>query len=203
MGWPANGLSSLFSVANLAGQAIKALSLELTQTTGLNAIIFDNSGARLKFSNSGNSDFLSSDGTNITAAGPVNFSQTATFNSTMALASGQAFALNGRGTIFASAPTISSGFGGSPSISGGVTSLAFQINVGGGGVASTGVIGLPTTATGWIVLCNNMSSMSATVCVTRQTASATNSATIGNFSNAGAGGAWNANDLINCIAVGF
>ena len=47
------------------------------------------------------------------------------------------------------APTISSGFGSGASVVHQNGSAAFTVNVGTGGTASTGVIGMPTAATGW------------------------------------------------------
>lgn len=101
------------------------------------------------------------------------------------------------------APTISSGFGTSPSISSNNGSVAFIVNVGAGGTASSGVIGLPAAANGWIVMCNNISTTSGTVFMTKQTASTTTTATIGNFSDTGASAAWGANNLIACIAIAY
>jgi hypothetical protein len=52
--------------------------------------------------------------------------------------------------ISSTAPTISSGFGTSPSIVSANSTASFRVNVGTGGVATSGVVGLPTAAgNGW------------------------------------------------------
>lgn len=101
------------------------------------------------------------------------------------------------------APTISSGFGTSPSIAASNGSCAFTINVGTGGVATSGVIGLPTATTGWVVRCNDNTTTSATVYLTKQTATSTTTATIGNFAAAGTAAAWTASDILACSANAY
>lgn len=106
-------------------------------------------------------------------------------------------------TISSTAPTISSGFGSSPSIAANNGSAAFTVNVGTGGAASAGVVGLPTATTGWRVSCDDVTTKSATVFVTRQTATSTTTATIGNFNTAGAAAAWVASDVLVCSATAY
>lgn len=113
------------------------------------------------------------------------------------------FTQNGRVMVSATAPTISSGFGTNPSIVTSNGTAAFTINVGTGGTAQTGVIGLPTATTGWSVYCADVTTQSSTVFVTKQTASATTSATIGLFDAAGAAAAWTASDILVCQATGY
>lgn len=108
------------------------------------------------------------------------------------------------GNVFyiALSPTISSGFGGTPSIPSNNGTAAFRLNVGTGGAATSGVIGLPAATTGWNCFCSDITTQSATVDVCRQTASATNTATIGNFNSSGAAAAWVASDIlaVSCFA---
>jgi hypothetical protein len=101
-----------------------------------------------------------------------------------------------------SAPTISSGFGTSPSISANNGTGAFRVSVGTGGAASSGVIGLPKAETGWHCTANNITTNTATVFMTKQTASTTTTVTIGNFNTSGAPAAWAASDtlLVSCFA---
>lgn len=99
-------------------------------------------------------------------------------------------------------PTISSGFGTTPSVTVGVTT-AFRVNVGTGGVASSGVIGLPTATNGWNCTCNDITTTSATVFLCKQTANTTTTVTVGNFTNAGAAGAWAASDIVAVSCVGY
>ena len=105
--------------------------------------------------------------------------------------------------VSATAPTISSGFGTSPSIVASNGTAAFTVNVGTGGSATSGVIGLPTAATGWRVTCDNTSTNTATVFKTKQTAFTTTTATIGNYDAAGAAAAWVASNVLVCSAMGF
>jgi hypothetical protein len=101
------------------------------------------------------------------------------------------------------APTISSGFGTSPSVVANNGTAAFTINVGTGGTASTGVIGLPAATTGWHVQCQNTSTNTATVFITKQTGATTTTATIGNYDAAGAAAAWVASNVLLCSATGY
>lgn len=85
------------------------------------------------------------------------------------------------------APTISSGFGTTPSISSGASVSSFQINVGTGGAATSGVIGLPTSPkTGW----NCQVQDSTTNIATRQSANTVSTVTLT------AASAWTASDIL-------
>lgn len=100
-------------------------------------------------------------------------------------------------------PTISSGFGTSPSVTAGISTAAFRVNVGTGGVATTGVIALNTTATtGWNCFCTDITTTTAAVDVCKMTASNTTTVTLGNFTSGGIAGAWVASDIlaVNCTA---
>jgi len=97
-------------------------------------------------------------------------------------------------------PTISSGFGTSPSVVANNGNCAFSINVGTGGTANSGVIAFPTAPNGWVLDCTDTTTQNATVYLTKQTASTTTTATVGNFDAAGAAGAWAASDVLQCNA---
>ena len=105
--------------------------------------------------------------------------------------------------ISATAPTIASGFGTSPSVVASNGTVAFTINVGTGGTAQTGVITMPTAANGWVVHVENLSTRSSTVFQTKQTATTTTSVTIGSFDAAGAASAWVASDVLAITAMGY
>jgi len=104
--------------------------------------------------------------------------------------------------IFVAAPTISSGFGTSPSVASNNGTAAFTINVGTGGTANTGVIGLPTATNGWNCYATDITTNNATAFITKQTATTTTTATISNFTTAGVLGAWAASDIlqVSCFA---
>lgn len=102
------------------------------------------------------------------------------------------------------APTISSGFGTSPSITTNNGAMAFRINVGTGGTANSGVIGLPASATGWNCDCENITTTSTTVARCKQTgAGTTTTVPIGNFNATPAAAAWVASDIliVKCRAL--
>jgi hypothetical protein len=105
--------------------------------------------------------------------------------------------------IFYNNPTISSGFGTSPSISSGNGTANIRINVGTGGSASTGVIGLPTANSGWNCTCMDITTQNATVDKCQQIgAGTTTTVTIGNFTDLGVSGAWASGDTLiaSCLA---
>jgi hypothetical protein len=99
------------------------------------------------------------------------------------------------------APTISSGFGTTPSISSNNGTAAFRVNVGTGGTATSGVIGLPAATTGWNCWANDITTNASFV--VGQTASTTTTATLANYSRTtGASIAWTASDIlaVSCFA---
>ena len=91
-------------------------------------------------------------------------------------------------------PTVSSGFGTSPVITGQASS--FQINVGTGGSASTGVVALGLTAPhGWSCSANDVTTPASNNTV--QTGSSTTTATFTNYvRTTGVAGAWTASDTV-------
>jgi hypothetical protein len=100
-----------------------------------------------------------------------------------------------------SAPTISSGFGSSPSVSENNGTASFSINVGTGGSASSGVVGLPTASHAWSCFASDTG-----VTPTGQTevmAGTTTSITLTNYSRtSGLATAWTASEIIQvgCFA---
>jgi len=104
--------------------------------------------------------------------------------------------------ISAAAPTVASGFGVSPSIPTNNGTASFTVNVGAGGAAASGTIGLPAAANGWNCWCNDLTTQSSAVFVCKQTASSTTTATLANYSASGAPAAWAAGDTlaVSCFA---
>ena len=99
---------------------------------------------------------------------------------------------SGRVFVHMGAPTISSGFGTTPSIVASNGTASFTINVGTGGVATSGLIGLRAATTGW----NCFATDPTTNIVTRETATTTTTATLT------AASAWAASDIlqVSCFA---
>ena len=101
------------------------------------------------------------------------------------------------------APTVSSGFGTSPSIPNGTSSAIFTVNVGTGGTASSGVISFGTTAAphGWGCDINDVTHPGPNA--TRVSASTTTTVTFTNYSQTtGLAVAWSASDVLvaKCLA---
>lgn len=140
---------------------------------------------------------------NITSGANVIFTTTAVGPSVAATTGGYFLGSGIRLMVSATTPTISSGFGTSPSIASGIGTGAFTINVGTGGSAQTGVIGFTAATTGWRVNCDDVTTKSATVYLTKQTAVSTTTATIGLYDAAGAAAAWAASDILVCDATAY
>lgn len=107
-------------------------------------------------------------------------------------------------TFSGGTPTISSGFGTGASVTAG-TASAFRINVGTGGTATAGVVGLPTAATGWVCDVQDLTATDANAGNVRtvQTATSTTTATVENQTiSTGAAVAWTASDVLalKCVA---
>lgn len=98
------------------------------------------------------------------------------------------------------APTISSGFGTSPSIVNSNGTTCFSINVGTGGTASSGVITLPSATTNWnISICNPITGSGT---FTQQSAHTATSVTLTNYTIAtDVAVAWPAGYILECIAI--
>lgn len=98
------------------------------------------------------------------------------------------------------APTIASGFGTNPSIVHNNGTASFQINVGTGGTASSGVITFPAAGNGWMVMVsyngasNNMNTYAVMTSTTQVTLTNQTSST-------GVAVAWPASTILNCIAM--
>lgn len=119
-----------------------------------------------------------------------------------AINAGSNLQVGGRNIFASTAPTITTGTGATIANSNGTS--VFTINVGTGGLTSI-VIGLPTSGVtnGWHCTVNDRTTTSATVFITKQTNSAlsTSGCTIGNFTTAGASGAWTNSDLLSVSAL--
>lgn len=103
----------------------------------------------------------------------------------------------------AGAPTIGSGWGTSPSITAHNGTASFRINVGTGGAAGSGSVNLPTASTGWNCFANNVTSMSSSNFLTKQTASTTTSVTFTNYSTSGTAAAWAASDILEVVCAAY
>lgn len=101
------------------------------------------------------------------------------------------------GTIFTSttAPTLTAGFGSSPSVVANNGTIGFTINVGTGGVASTGTITLPAAPTGWVAVIQDVTTPASFI--TSQTGGTTTTVTVTNYSRTtGSAIAWAASDIL-------
>lgn len=103
-------------------------------------------------------------------------------------------------------PTISSGFGTAPSVVANNGTFAFTVDVGTGGVATSGVIGLPAAATGWICHVENQTAVLGNVANARtmQIASTVTTVTVENQTvSTGAVLAWTASDVLVLACHGY
>lgn len=102
-------------------------------------------------------------------------------------------------------PTISSGFGTSPTVPNKNGPASFTINVGTGGVATAGVIGVPAATTGWVCDVSNLTAkLGHRADNTVQTASTTNTISVENQTvSTGAAVAWTASDILQIKCNGF
>lgn len=100
-------------------------------------------------------------------------------------------------------PTISSGFGASPSVVTSNGTASFTINVGTGGAATSGVIALNSTAVnGWVCNCQDITTTPGTF-RTVMTATSTTTCTVSNYNTTTAAlAAWTASDILHCTAMG-
>ena len=105
--------------------------------------------------------------------------------------------------VSGTAPTIGSGFGTSPGITFSNGTAAFQVNVGTGGSASSGVVSMPAATNGWSCSVSDVTTQSTSVFLTKQTATNTNSVTVKNYNTAGAATAWVASDKLNFNCTAF
>lgn len=101
------------------------------------------------------------------------------------------------------APSALIGFGTSPSIVSSNGSAAFRINVGTGGVATSGVVTMPNSPNGWACNAQNISSANSTQFLTRVTGMTATSITLANFDAAGAAAAWAGGDnlMVQCTGL--
>ena len=106
-----------------------------------------------------------------------------------------------RGTLVK--PTISSGFGTSPTVSYGASSFAFTVSVGTGGTANSGVVLFATAApTGWA--CSVTDQTNPGPNKTMVSGSSTNTATFSNYSQTtGIAAAWSASDILVAQCNGY
>lgn len=121
-------------------------------------------------------------------------------------ASGIINGVNSNRLLFGTAaPTISSGFGTSPSILSSNGATTFRINVGTGGTATGGVLAMPTATTGWNCQFSVLNPTSTNVLSQNtQTSSTTTTVTIQNdLSATGAATAWPASTTLIAFCAAY
>ena len=107
--------------------------------------------------------------------------------------------------LSSTAPTISAGFGTGPSVVFNNGTASFRINVGTGGTAKSGTIGMPTAANGWNCYVNNITAAAGNRGDnTRQTASTSSTVVVHNqTTSTGTDIAWTASDVLGFICAAF
>lgn len=97
--------------------------------------------------------------------------------------------------ISTTAPTISSGFGTSPSVPNSNSTAVFTVNVGTGGTATAGVVAMPTAVNGWACKVTDITTTDSFV--TEQNAMTTTTVSVKNYSRTtGLAIAWTASDIL-------
>jgi hypothetical protein len=112
-----------------------------------------------------------------------------------ALSRSIAWVSTGKLVFSSTAPTISSGFGSTPSIASNNGATTFRVNVGTGGSASTGIIALPTASNGWNCQVYDYTTQNN---VTKQTTVTASTITVTNYSpsTTTVATAWPASDIL-------
>lgn len=99
-------------------------------------------------------------------------------------------------------PTLTAGFGTSPSVVSSNGSAAFTINVGTGGTANTGTVTLGAASTGYAASCSDITNPASAVTV--QTGGSSSTITLANYARTtGLLTAWAASDVIRCLATAY
>lgn len=102
----------------------------------------------------------------------------------------------------AAAPTIASGFGSGASVTAGVGTGAFRVNVGTGGTAQSGVVGLGSAPAGWNCYASDITTPASFN--TKMISSTATSATFQNYSmTTGLAIAWTASDVLAISCFGY
>ena len=125
---------------------------------------------------------------------------TSTSNNASTYQASSAYFLSTKKFISITAPTIASGFGTSPSVPVSNGTVSFQINVGIGGTASSGVITMPAATTDWN--CSVVNPIAGAGTFTQQSAATTTTVTFTNYTLATAVAvAWPASYVlrVNCV----
>lgn len=184
------------AVGKVVGSAFTADQFIAAAGSGTNGLACATNGCRIDFG-AGANDYANSDGTTVTYAGPLN--SAGEIKSTGAAGDFRGLEINNNPYCAFINPTVSAGFGTSPSVgSGGAGTCGFTITVGSGGTANTGTISFSTTATtGWICDCTDITTPGGND--TKQTGGSTTTATMGNFATStGSATAWTAGDVLRC-----
>lgn len=106
--------------------------------------------------------------------------------------------------ISTSTPSISSGFGTSPSIVSSNGTATFKVNVGTGGTATSGIIAMPTAQTGWNCLAQVPTNASYFGWITVSPSSTSTSVTFENRNTTnGVLSAWPASVIFTAICIAF
>ena len=132
--------------------------------------------------------------TSLTASGGVTAASVSTTGNGVGITGAGRYFIGNNIVCGNGTPSISSGFGTSPSVASSNGTCTFRVNVGGGGAATSGVVTVGDTATtGWNCQVTDFSNNT----VTRQTNQTTTTVTVT------AAAAWAANDILIFNCAGF
>lgn len=126
-----------------------------------------------------NGVFTVSDATDTTSTASGSLRTAGGLAATKAITAGTGYRLASTLMVSSTAPTIASGFCTSPTVPNANGTAAFTVNVGSACAGSTGVITMPTAATGWVCSAYNITTPATNV--VNQTAGTTTSVTVTNY----------------------
>lgn len=179
--------------------AIGVIAFQCT-TTGCIFAMDGTAGANMRAASEGPAFYSSSTKIGSWNTGTGDYVHPIGFINNTDASAGGGYRLASKMMAVGTAPTISSGFGASASIAANNGTIAFTVNVGTGGTASTGVIGLTACTTGWVCHCDDLAA-AVGLTETRQSASTTTSCTVANVNTAtGVAAAWGVSEVLYCSA---
>lgn len=214
------GLEALHAATTAGDNTAVGLQAARNTTGVLNTVIGDKAGSAASSTYANSTMVGANAGLAVTTGNTNTVIGTGVGSTTLATGSGNILIGTGTGTDtiasstnnevnigsaiigYTAAPSIASGFGTSPSAVSGAGTFAFVFAIGTGGAASSGILTLPSAPTGWACDFTDITTTSASVFVTKQTAGTASSVTVTNYSSSAVATAWTAGDVIKgkCLA---
>lgn len=163
---------------------------------------FRGSGATVASVNIGQGVFTVTDATDTTTTSTGSLRTAGGIAAAKAITAGTGIRLASTLMVSSTAPTIASGFCTSPTVPNANGTAAFTVNVGTGCAGSSGVITMPTAATGWV--CSAINITNPATNVVAQSAGTTTSVTLTNYvRTTGVAGNFTASDVLRLQCTAY